>query len=215
VTTVVQSEPPPPRLGLKRLLMGIAVAMVAVSLIVVGACRVHGGDQEDEDSTTVVNTPGEGFIENATFVLQNFETIPPEAHEEWRDLTLDDVVSRGLPYSRYNRYYTRFFLKKGETVEIVMEGSVPIGSNLGITTEGISVMLLPGSVPFEQSHAQGYLPSTESDTGGYFQGLSRVEGKWQIGWAISAIESDYYWLMLENYARQDAWCHLTVSEPIG
>jgi len=195
--------------------MGMAVAVVAVSLIVIGACRVHGGDQEDEDSATVVNMPGEGFIENATFVLQNFETIPAEAQEEWRDLSLDDVVSRGIPYSRYNRYYTRFFLKKGETVDIVMEGSVPIGSNLGMTTEGISVMLLPGSVPFEQSHAQGYLPSTESDTGGYFQRLSRIEGKWQIGWAISAIESDYYWLMLENYARQDAWCHLTVSEPIG
>ena len=188
---------------------------MAVLLIVIGSCAIGGGESASPEGNEIQNNPGAGFLENATFILQNYETIPLEAHEEWRELTLDEVVSRGLPYTRYNRYYTRFFLKKGEAVEIVMEGSVPLGANLGTGTEGVSVMLLPGNAPFDLAHAHDYLPPLESDSGGYFQRLTRNEGKWQIGWAIAALESDYYWLMLENHARQDAWCHLTVTVPAG
>ena len=215
VTTVVQPEQPPSRFGKRRLLLAASVAAVAILLVVVGACNIGGEDSSPADNPPIENNPGDGFIENATFVLQNYETIPMEAHEEWRDLKLDEVVSRGLPYTRYNRYYTRFFLKQGEAVEIVMQGSVPLGADLGIGVEGISVMLLPANATFDPAHAHDYLPPMESDGGGYFQMLTRTEGKWQIGWAIAAPESDYYWLMLENYARQDAWCHLTVSMPSG
>jgi len=211
----VPPEQPPPGFRGRRGILAAATVAAAVLLIVVGACSIGGDDPQDPETPVLENNPGDGFIENATFVLQNYETIPPEAHEEWRDLTLDEVVSRGLPYTRYNRYYTRFFLKKGETVEIVMEGSVPLGANLSTGTEGVSVMLLPGSAPFDLAHAHDYVPPLESDSGGYFQKLTRNEGKWQIGWAIAALDSDYYWLMLENYARQDAWCHLTISVPSG
>jgi hypothetical protein len=215
VTTVVPPEQSPSVFQRRRLLLASATAALAVLLIVVGACALDGKKSSSPGNIVVENNPGDGFLENATFLLQNYETIPAEACEDWRDLTLDEVVSRGLPYARYNRYYTRFFLKQGETVEIVMEGSVPLGADLGTTTEGVSVMLLPGNAPFDPAHAHDYLPPMELDSGGYFQRLTRTEGKWQIGWAIAALESDYYWLMLENYARQDAWCHLTVSVPSG
>ena len=122
-------------------------------------------------------------------------------------------MAQGLPFTRNNRYYTRFFLKEAETVELTLEASVPLGAELVGAMEGVSVMLLPGSAPYDQSHAFDYLPKTESGVAGYFEGLSRSGNSWEVGWAIAALESDYYWLILTNTARQDAWCHFTISVP--
>lgn len=55
----------------------------------------------------------------------------------------------------------------------------------------------------------------EESGGGYFTRLARTGGNWTVGWAVTALNSDYYWLMLTNTARQDVWCHFTVDVPAG
>ena len=214
MTTVVDQEHPQGRRRIKHLVLVIGGGLAAIILIVAGACAI--GDEPEEQTTPLPSQTTQGpFIAEASFVLQNYETLTETERVFWQNLTLDDVVSQGLPFTRYNRYYTRLFLKEGESVEIAMEASVPLGADLGNAQEGISVMLLPGNAPYEATLAHDYLPDTESDTGGYFATLTRVGGSWQIGWAVDALESDYYWLMLANTARQDAWCHFTVSVPSG
>ena len=148
-------------------------------------------------------------------MLQNYDTLTAEERAFWSGLTFDQIVSQGLPFRRTNRYYTRFFLKEAEVVELTMESSVPIGTDLAGTREGISVMLIPGSAPYGESHAHDYLPPTESGNGGYFDGLQRSGNSWHVRWAIAALESDYYWLILTNTARQDAWFHFSISVPSG
>lgn len=215
MTTVVEPERPQRRTPGKRLLLVIAGAALAIVLIIVGACSIGGDKAPSLDNP---GNPGESFgpyIAEASFVMQNSATLSTEARELWRDLTLDQVVAQGLPFARYNRYYTRFFLKEGEVVEILMESSVPLGADLTETTEGISVMLIPGNAPYGHSSARDYLPATETGNGGYFKELARTGGNWQIHWAIAALNSDYYWLILTNTARQDAWCHLTIGVPSG
>ncbi|MBN1151706.1 MAG: hypothetical protein JXA58_00720, partial [Dehalococcoidia bacterium] len=105
MTTVVPPEQSPSVFQRRRVLLASATAALAILLIVVGACALDGKKSSSPGNIVVENNPGDGFLENATFVLQNYETIPAEACEDWRDLTLDEVVSRGLPYARYNRYY--------------------------------------------------------------------------------------------------------------
>jgi len=215
MTTVVQPEHPPRRGPGKRLILLIIGVTLAITLIIVGACSIGGR------GNIRVNNPGNPGasqgpnIAEASFVLQNCATLPTEAQQLWRDLTLDQVVAQGIPFARYNRYYTRFFLKEGEVVEILMEASVPLGADLSEATEGISVMLIPGNVPYGHDSARDYLPPTETGDGGYFEKLARSGGNWQVGWAIAALNSDYYWLILTNTARQDAWCHLTIGVPSG
>ncbi|MBN1857431.1 MAG: hypothetical protein JW846_10830 [Dehalococcoidia bacterium] len=214
MTTVIDQEQPQRSQKGKRLLLVIGGSIAAIALIVAGACAI--GDKPDEQSTSVPPQPIQGpFIAEASFVLQNRDTLTETELMSWQNLTLDEVVSQGLPFTRYNRYYTRFFLKEGETVQVIMEASVPLGTDLNTAQEGISVMLLPGNAPYEPTLAHDYLPDTETDSGGYFAKLTRAGGNWQISWAIGALESDYYWLMLANTARQDAWCHFTVSVPSG
>jgi hypothetical protein len=215
MTTVVEPERPPRRRPGKRLVLVICGTILAIALIIIGACSIGGGDFSPQDNPT---DPGQNtgpYIAEASFVLQNCATLSTEAQQFWRDLTLDQVIAAGLPFSRYNRYYTRFFLKEGEVVELRMEASVPLGADLTELTEGISVMLIPGNAPYGHDSARDYIPATETGNGGYFQDLSRAGGNWQIAWAIAALNSDYYWLILTNTARQDAWCHLTVSVPSG
>jgi len=215
MTTVVEPERPQRRAPGKRLLVVVAVVALAIVLIIVGSCTI-GGD--DSPSLNNPGNPGGSlgpYIAEASFVMQNSATLSSEAQQLWRDLTLDQVIAEGLPFARYNRYYTRFFLKEGEVVELLMEASVPLGADLTDTTEGISVMLIPGNAPYGHSSARDYLPATETGNGGYFKDLARTGGNWQIRWAIAALNSDYYWLILTNTARQDAWCHLTIGVPSG
>lgn len=214
MTTVIEPEQAQGSPKGKRLLFVIGGAVAAVALIVVGACTIGNEPPPSNNPLPPDMTQGP-FIAEASFVLQNFETLTATESQFWQGLTLDDIVSQGLPFTRYNRYYTRFFLQEGETVEIIMEANVPLGADLSGTMEGVSVMLIPGSAPYGASHAHDYLPATETGNSGYFQKLTRTAGKWQIGWAISALQSDYYWLTLANTARQDAWCHFTVSVPSG
>ena len=214
MTLVIEPEQPEGRPAGKRRLLVIGGIIAAVALIIVGACTI--GDEPPPSNNPLPPDMTQGpFIAEASFVLQNFETLTTTESQFWQGLTLDDIVSQGLPFTRYNRYYTRFFLKEGEAVEIIMEANVPLGADLSGAMEGISVMLIPGSVPYDASHAHDYLPATETDNSGYFQNLTRTAGKWQVGWAIGALQSDYYWLILANTARQDAWCHFTVSVPSG
>jgi len=215
MTTVVEPERPRRRGPGKRLVLVVCGALLAIALIIVGACTIGGDDFSPPDNPV---NPGENlgpYIVEASFVLQNSATLSTEAQQFWRDLTLDQVVSEGLPFARYNRYYTRFFLKEGEVVELRMEASVPLGADLSVLTEGISVMLIPGNAPYGHESASDYIPATETGNSGYFKDLARAGGNWQIGWAIAALNSDYYWLILTNTARQDAWCHVTVSVPSG
>jgi len=214
VTTVIEPEQPQGSPKGKRLLFVIGGIVAAVALIIGGAC-IMGDEPPPPDNSLPPDITQGPFIAEASFVLQNFETLTVTESQFWQGLALDDIVSQGLPFSRYNRYYTRFFLKEGEAVEIIMEANVPVGADLSGATEGISVMLIPGSAPYGASHAHDYLPATETGNGGYFEKLTRTAGKWQIGWAIGALQSDYYWLILANTARQDAWCHFTVSVPSG
>ncbi len=187
--------------------------MAATALIVAGTCALT----DDEPPVTGQDNPAAGetgpFIAEASFVLQNYDTLTAEESAFWTGLTFDQIVSQGLPFLRTNRYYTRFFLKEAEVVELTIESSVPIGADLAGTREGISVMLIPGSAPYGQSHAYDYLPPTESGNGGYFDGLRRSGNSWHVRWAIAALESDYYWLILTNTAQQDAWCHFSISVP--
>jgi len=211
---MVDSEVPPRRPRGKRLLLVAAALVAAIGLVIAGACALNG-DEPDSNPPSMPDEPRTPYVADASFVLQNYGTLTTEATQFWQDLTLDHVVSLGLPFSRYNRYYTRFFLKEGETVEILMEANVPLGASMSGGLEGISIMLIPGSAPYEQSQAHSYLPPTETDNGGYFRRLERMGGSWQVGWAITALSSDYYWLILTNTARQDAWCHFTVNVPAG
>jgi hypothetical protein len=214
VTTVVEPEQPQGSPKGKRLLFVVGGIIAAVALIIVGACAI-GDERPSPDDLLQPDITQGPFIAEASFVLQNFETLTVTESEFWQGLTLDDIVSQGLPFTRYNRYYTRVFLKEGEAVEIIVEANVPLGADLSGAMEGISVMLIPGSAPYGASHAHDYLPATETGNSGYFDKLTRTAGKWQIGWAIGAPQSDYYWLILANTARQDAWCHFTVSVPSG
>lgn len=197
----------------RRLLLTVGTMVVAVALIIVGAC-VIGGDER----STGLDTPGEtadgtSFMVEDSVELLDYDKLTPEAREFWRGLTLDQVVSHGVPFTRYNRYYTRFFMKEGETAEIFIEANVPLGASLESSHEGISVALTPAGAPYDAARQHDYVPPTETDDGGYFERMSRVGGRWQTGWAITAMESDYYWLVLTNVARQDAWCYFTVSVP--
>ena len=214
VTTVIDPEHPQERRRGKRFLLVIAGSLAAVALVVAAACTI-GNEPETQPDPLPPQTPQGPFIAEASFLLQNYETLTETERMSWQNLTLDDVVSQGLPFARYNRYYTRFFLKETETVQIVMEAGVPLGADLTGTQEGVSVMLIPSNAPYGAMHARDYLPDTETTNGGYFSELARTGGNWQIGWGIEALESDYYWLMLANTARQDAWCHFTVSVPSG
>jgi hypothetical protein len=214
VTTMVEPEHPPRRPRGVRLILVAVAAVAATVLVIAGAVSLARGDRPGVSTAT--SDPAHGsFVSDASFVLQNYGTLPAEAAQLWQDLTLDQVVSLGLPFSRYNRYYTRFFVKEGETVEILLEANVPMGTSLEGGLEGISVMLIPGSAPYEQAHAFAYLPPTEKSNGGYFTRLVRSGGKWTVSWAMTALSSDYYWLILTNTARQDAWCHFTVNVPTG
>jgi hypothetical protein len=214
VTTMVDSEVPPRRPQGKRLLLVAVTLVAATGLVIAGACALDG-DEPDPGPPSAPSQSHAPYIADASFVLQNYGTLTTEAVQFWQDLTIEHVVSLGLPFTRYNRYYTRFFLKDGETVEILMEANVPLGASMNTGLEGISIMLIPGSAPYEQSQANIYLPPTESDNGGYFRRLERMGGNWQVGWAITAQASDYYWLILTNTARQDAWCHFTINVPAG
>jgi hypothetical protein len=212
VVTTVEPEERPSGLRGRRLLLVAGALVAAVALVIAGA-RALGNDDLVVDPTIPPPSDDPAHIADASFVLQNYGTLTPESRQFWQDLTLDHVVSLGLPFSRHNRYYTRFFLKEGETVEIMVESNVPLGASLEGSLEGLAIMLIPGSAPYDQSHAHAYLPPTESGNGGYFARLQRLGGNWQVGWAMSALTSDYYWLILTNTARQDAWCHFTVNVP--
>ena len=214
MVTVVEVEKRPRTFPSRRALLVGAALVAALALVIAGACAITG-DEPPPTLPAESEMPYSPQIADASFVLQNYGTLTTEQKQFWQDLTLDSAVSSGLPLCRYNRYYTRFFLKEGETVEIAVEANTPLGASLNGGLEGISVMLMPGSAPYEQSQAQMYLPPTETDNGGYFSRLERSGGNWQVGWAISALSSDYYWLILANTARQDAWCHLTVNVPSG
>ena len=189
-----------------------AATIAAIALIIAGAGAIGRSDPSPNPGS-MPNMSNDPYVADASFVLQNYGTLATEAVQFWRDLTLDQVVSLGLPFQRYNRYYTRFFLKEGETVEILLEANVPMGASLGESLEGISVMMIPGSAPYEQSRAHDYLPPTENSGGGYFTRLARAGGNWTVGWAMTALTSDYYWLILTNTARQDARCQFTVNVP--
>ena len=52
------------------MLLAAATAALAVLLIVVGACAIGGREAASPESTAIQNNPGDGFLENATFVLQ-------------------------------------------------------------------------------------------------------------------------------------------------
>jgi len=184
---------------------------LAVSLIIAGALTLgQGSPPADNITPGPADSP---YLAEASFVLQNYGTLSAEAMSLWRDMTLDHIVSLGVPFCRYNRYYTRFFLQQGETAEITLESNVPMGILLGEDIEGISVMLIAGNAPFDQSNANIYLPQTERSNGGYFTRLERAGGNWTVSWAMYTLGSDYYWLILTNTARQDAWCHFTVKVP--
>ena len=212
---MVEPEVPPRRPRGVRLLLVAVAAIAATALIIAGASALSRDDPTPPNAVPPGDSLNAPYIADASFVLQNYGTLTTEAVQFWRDTTPDQVVSLGLPFLRYNRYYTRFFLKEGETVEILMEANVPIGASLGESLEGISVMLIPGSAPYEQSHTFAYLPATERSGGGYFTRLARTGGNWTVNWAVTALNSDYYWLMLTNTARQDVWCHFTVDVPTG
>jgi len=213
MVTKADCEKPPRIVWSRRLILVVAAVIAAVALVIAGAWTL-ARDEPVKPPTETPGIPGSPQIADASFVLQNYGTLTTEATSFWQDLTLDHAVSLGLPLWRYNRYYTRFFLKEGETVEILVESSSPLGASL-TGMEGISVMLMPAAAPYESSSALTYLPPTESGNGGYFARLERVGGNWQVKWAITALSSDYYWLILANLARQDAWCHFTVSVPQG
>ncbi len=211
MVTRVEAENAPRKLPSRRMILVAAAIVAAVALIIAGARSITGDEPPAAPPESA--TPNSPVITDATFVLQNYGTLTSEEKQFWQDLTLDDAVSYGLPLCRYNRYYTRFFLKEGETVEITVEANTPLGASLNGAVEGISLMLIPGGAPFEQSLTQSYLPPTEAGNGGYFTRLERAGSNWTVSWAISAAGSDYYWLILTNTARQDAWCHLTVNVP--
>ncbi|MFW6055858.1 MAG: hypothetical protein ACOC9B_00910 [Chloroflexota bacterium] len=213
MTTTVEPEEPRFKWGVRRLLLLAAAGVAAISLIIAGTCALTGDDPPVTGQDNHAPDEVGPFIAEASFVLQNYDTLTAEERAFWSDLTFDQIVSQGLPFLRTNRYYTRFFLKETEVVELTLESSVPIGADLAGTKEGISVMLIPGSAPYGQSHAHDYLPPTESGNGGYFDGLKRSGNSWHARWAIAALESDYYWLILTNTAWQDAWCHFSVSVP--
>ncbi len=212
MVTKVEAERSPRRLPSRRLLLVAAAVVAAFVFIIIGA-RAINGEAPPSPSPVESELPDSPQIADASFVLQNYGTLTPEESQFWQDLTLNDAVALGLPLCRYNRYYTRFFLKEGEVVELAVESNTPLGASLNGGFEGVSVMLMPSSAPYEQSQAQSYLPPTETEHGGYFTRLERNGGNWQVKWAISALGSDYYWLILTNTARQDAWCHLTVNVP--
>lgn len=213
MTTTVEPEQQSHRLRGKRLLILIGAALVGIILII-AAVHALSGDDPDSNDTSPLDLEQEGpFISEASFVLQNPDTLSLEERAYWNNMTFDQIVSKGVPYTRYNRYYTRFFLKKAETVEIMIESGVPLGADLSSGQEGISVMLIPDAAPYGQTDAYDYVPPTEGDNGGYFEKVSRAGNRWQARWAIAALESDYYWLILTNTARQDAWCHFTISMP--
>lgn len=215
MTTTVEPEEPRDRPGRRRvLLLGVA-SVATIALIVAGACALGEDEPPVLGQAMPDAEPGGPFIAEASFVLQDYDTLTDDDRAYWSSLTFDQIVSQGLPYSRNNRYYTRFFLKEAEAVELTLESSVPLGADLTGTMEGISVMLIPGSAPYGQSHAYDYLPPTEGGNAGYFEQLSRSGTSWGVAWAIAALESDYYWLILTNTARQDAWCHFTIGVPSG
>ncbi len=212
MTTVVEPEVPSRRPRGGRLIL-IAAALVAAIALIIAAAVTLGGEEPPADVDLLSGPAQSPYVAEASFVLQNFGTLPPEAAQLWRDMTLDNVVALGIPFNRYNRYYTRFFLKEGETVEVALEANVPMGADLGDSYEGVSVSLIAGSAPYDQSRINMYLPQTEASTTGYFSGLERVGANWTVNWAITALSSDFYWLILTNTARQDAWCHFTVNIP--
>jgi len=113
VTTMVEPEVPPRRPRGVRLVLVAVAAIAATALIIVGASALG----RDDPTLPNAGPPGDSlnapYIADASFVLQNYGTLTTEAVQFWRDTTPDQVVSLGLPFLRYNRYYTRFFLKEG------------------------------------------------------------------------------------------------------
>ncbi len=197
----------------RRLLLTVFTLVIAVTLISIGAFVIGGDEGAGPVDSEHETADGASVVLEGTVELLDYERVTVEARQFWRGLTLDQVVSLGVPFTRYNRHYTRFFLKEGETAEIVLEANVPLGASLHSGHEGISIALMPGGAPYDTARVHDYVPTMETDDGGYFDRLVRVGSNWQVAWAITALESDYYWLVLTNVARQDAWCHFTVSIP--
>ena len=213
LTTMVDPEEPHGGPGRRRLLVFAATVIAAVVLAVAGVSALTDEEPLTIDDDNQQLRAGGPFLAEDSFVLQNYDTLSAEERSCWSSLTFDQIVARGLPFLKNNRYYTRFFLKEAETVELTVESSVPLGAELAGAREGVSIMLIPGTAPYGQLHAHDYLPPTETGNGGYFKELSRSGNSWQVSWAIAALESDYYWLIFANTARQDAWCHYTISVP--
>ena len=149
-----EPERPPRRGPGKRLVLVVIGVILAIALIILGATSIGGNGNVPLNNPANPGVNQGPYIAEASFVLQNSATLSSEAQQLWRDLTLDQVVAQGLPFARYNRYYTRFFLKEGEVVEILMEASVPLGAELTDATEGISVMLIPGNAPYGHDSAR-------------------------------------------------------------
>ncbi len=212
MVTTVEREKPPRRAPDKRQLLVAGTLIASIALIIAGA-RALGQGELEPTVPAITSSADPSAVLDARFVLQDYGALSHDTAQFWQDLTLDQVVSYGLPFTRYNRHYARFFLKEGETVEILVEADVPLGTSLDAGTEGISVMLIAGAAPYDPAHSDMYLPGTEGDNGGYFRRQERVGGNWRVGWAITALRSDYYWLIFTNTARQDAWCHYTVNVP--
>ncbi len=136
----------------RRLLLVVVTVSVALALMIAGACILG----EDERGPANSGTEGEGdapyVVDTVLYVkLQDYGTLTTEARQFWQDLTLDQVVSHGVPFTRHNRYYTRFFLKEGETAEVFIEANVPLGASLESSHEGISVVLIPGGAPYDRA----------------------------------------------------------------
>ncbi len=196
----------------RRLLLVVVTVVVSLGLIIAGACMI-GRDEPGLTTSGNEWNADAPLLAEGSVELDDFGRLTHEARQFWQNLTLDQVVSHGVPFTRYNRHYTRFFLKEGETAEIVIEANVPLGASLQSSHEGISVALIPGGAPYDGARAHDYVPATETGNGGYFSRINRKGNNWQVNWAMTATESDYYWLILTNVARQDAWCHFTVSVP--
>ena len=105
-----------------------------------------------------------------------------------------------LPCSKCGLYYNKFFLKQGESIEIIVRSNVPMGRELMNPEGGLEVL-----------YGTSYSVPYEGETG-YFEQLRSVgDGEcWEVRDAFAAEADGFFFIYIENESGKQAWCQYVV-----
>jgi len=106
-----------------------------------------------------------------------------------------------FPFNRFGMYLNRFFLQKGEAVEVIMQspeqlGIVDVGKSLtSFVPLSFLIEIGPGAL------TPSYAPSST---------LNRVNSNWELRFTFKAESDGYYFFTIYNGMPDQIWCQYAV-----